>query len=176
MKTELDPESDKEKSTRWMDEVISPEEQAVSEMTEDVFSSRGGEDGQEEVENEEARRHNMRDTMNFADIGQEGMDDEDGGVGDETSTSKSVQIGAVRKAKLINFAKLNEKAYKVDVIATAKDDLKKLDLKVTLLRKQRRVDRKQLRKKKILDKLMANENGRSPLVAEAMERLRNQQK
>ena len=113
--------------------------------------------------------------MSFNAIGQEGNDSEDGD-GEETTTSKCVQIGAVRKAKLVNFAKLNDKAYKVDVIGTAKDELKKLDLKITLLRKQRRNDRKQQRKKKILDKLLANENGRSPLVAKAIQRLRDQQK
>ena len=113
--------------------------------------------------------------MRFDDIGREGIDSEDG-YGEESSTSKSVQIGAVRKAKLINFAKLNDKAYKVDVIATAKYELNKLDLKVTLLRKQRRQDRKQQRKKKILDKLLENENGRSPLFAEAIQRLRDGQK
>ena len=67
--------------------------------------------------------------------------------------------------------KLIPDAYKIDVIGKARDDLKKLDLKVTLLRKQRRQDQKQLRKKKILDKLLASKNGRSPLVAEAIQRL-----
>ena len=139
MKTLLEPESEMEKSTRWMDEVISPEEQAVSDMTEELFSSTGGEDGQESLDPEEGNRNNVRESMRFDDIGREGIDSEDG-EGEESSTSKSVQIGAVRKAKLINFAKLNDKAYKVDVIATAKYELNKLDLKVTLLRKQQRQD------------------------------------
>ena len=77
----------------------------------------------------------------------------------------------MRKAKLVNFAKLNDKAFKVDVISMSKDELKKLDLKVTLLGKQRRADWKQLRKKKILDKLIANDRGQSLLVAEANQRL-----
>ncbi len=175
MKTELDPESEKDKSTRWMDEVISPEEQAVSEMTEDVFESRERQEGEEEFESEQSRRQNTRETMSFGDIAREGNDNEDED-GEDSATTKSVQIGAVRKAKLIQFSKLNDRAFKVDVIATAKDELKKLDLKVTLLRKQRRNDRKQARKKKILDKLLANESGHSPLIAEAINRLRNQQK
>ena len=142
MKTELDPESEKDKSTRWMDEVISPEEQAVSEMTEEVFESRERQEGEEEFESEQSRRQNTRETMSFGDIAREGNDNEDDN-GEDLSSTKSVQIGAVQKAKLIRFSKLNNKAFKVDVIATAKDELKKLDLKVTLLRKQRRNDRKQ---------------------------------
>ena len=78
------------------------------------------------------------------------MDAEDGEE-EDGSQSKSVQIGAQRRARLVQFAKLNLDAYKVDVITQAKDDLKKLDLKVMLLRKQHRADWKQLRKKKILD-------------------------
>ncbi len=129
----------------------------------------------EEAECEERRRRRLNETMNFGDIGREGMDKEDE-AGEDGTTTKSVQVGAQRRANLVNLAKLVPDAYKVNVVKTAKDDLRKLDLKVTLLRKQRRADRKQLRKKKILDKLLMNENGRSPLVAEAIQRLRNQQK
>ena len=72
--------------------------------------------------------------MNLGDIGQEGRDGEDGEE-EDGSLPKSVQIGAQRRARL-QFAKLNPDAYKVDIITKAKDDLKKLDLKVSLLQKQ----------------------------------------
>ena len=175
MKTELAPESEADKLRRWLDEIISPEEQAVSEMTDELFASGDREAAEARFECEESRRRRINETMNFGDIGEEGVDSEDRD-GVEGTTAKSVQIGAQRRAKLINFSKLNPDAYQVDVIGKARDDLKKLDLKVTLLRKQRRSDRKQLRKKKILDKLIANENGCTPLVAEALQQLRNQQK
>ncbi len=38
LKTELSPESEADKSQRWMNEVISPDEQAVSELTDELFT------------------------------------------------------------------------------------------------------------------------------------------
>ena len=118
MKTELSPESEAEKSRRWMEEVISPEEQAVSEMTDELFKSRGGEEGQEQFDRESSSVRRTDEKRDFRSIGQEGVDNEDRDEVGEGSSAKSVQIGSVRKANLVSFTKLNDKAFKVDVIST----------------------------------------------------------
>ena len=77
MKTELSPESEAEKSCCWMEEVISPEEQAVSEMTDELFESRGGEDGQEQFDRKSSSLRRTDETRDFGSIGQEEVDNED---------------------------------------------------------------------------------------------------
>lgn len=88
-----------------------------------------------------------------------------------------VRVGKSKKNISVRKSAVNELSL-CDVFTVARELLVKKDLKVTRYRRKLRADRSQKRKLRLLHEMMANEpsSGRSPLVIEAFERIRNRKR
>ena len=182
--TKLEVETEAEKSTRWMDKVVSVEEQDLASMVDRVF------DSNERVNSSESDTSDVANdvVLQFNEIGLEGGDDDEDGdndVDESLNTSggaDSVIIigpGPKKRKVRVRKTKVNALAF-TDVMKCAKDKLAKRNLKVTRHRKLVRLEKDQLRKKRVLDACKGSsqltEEGTSALIAEAMNRLHSRQK
>jgi len=182
--TELDVETEAEKSTRWMDKVVSVEEQDLASMVDRVF------DSSERVNSSESDTADVANdvVLQFNEIGLEGGDDDDDGDNDVDESSNtsggadSVVIighGPKKRKVRVRKAKVNALAF-TDVIKCAKDKLAKRNLTVSRHRRLIREDKERNRKKRVLDECNGSsqlmEEGTSALIAEAMNRLHSRQK
>ena len=187
--TPLTVETDEEKSSRWMDQVMSDEERALSNIADDIFSARKA-DGATSESNE-INNVTSEMTLEFDEVGAGGdesndtgeevnvlgiSDDEevsDGNESEETESEIEVQIGRNGKGIKVRRAKVNELSL-VDIFTVAMKALIALNLPVTRYRKKIRAEREQKFKKRLLDQIKSShrQSGKNPIVEEAFAGLR----
>jgi hypothetical protein len=152
-RTELEVETEAEKSTRWMDKVVSVEEQELASMVDRVF------DSSERVNSSESDTADVANdvVLQFNEIGLEGGDDDDDGDNDVDESSNtsggadSVVIighGPKKRKVRVRKAKVNALAF-TDVIKCAKDKLANRNLTVSRHRRLIREDKERNRKKNL---------------------------
>jgi|AntRauTorckE5430_2_1112549.scaffolds.fasta_scaffold09436_2 hypothetical protein len=189
--TNLSDESESEKSTRWMDKVVTEEEQELTSLVQEVFDSQRHGTNDRKEDNDQSTADET--VLDFDEIGND-EDDEDHDEdeaeleeeveeeqpADNSENTITVEIGvhngkARRKIK-VRKATINPLAF-TDIRTCGNDMLEKRNLKVTRGRRKNRNAKEQNRKKRVLEECLALAGeGGSALVSEAKERLKARQK
>ena len=191
MTTNLSDESESEKSTRWMDKVVTEEEQELTSLVQEVFDSQkhGTDDRKEdndqstvdetvldfeEIGNDEDDEDHDEDE---AEVEEELEEEQPAGNSENTITVEiGVRKGKARRTIKVRKATINPLAF-TDIRTCGNEMLEKRNLKVTRGRRKDRNVKEQNRKKRVLEECMALAGeGGSALVSEAKERLKARQK
>jgi hypothetical protein len=187
MTTNLSDESESEKSTRWMDKVVTEEEKELTSLVQEVFDSQKHGKNDRKEDNDQSTADET--VLDFEEIGNDEDDEDEAEVEEELEEEQpaansentiTVEIG-VRKGKArrtikVRKATINPLAF-TDIRTCGNEMLEKRNLKVTRGRRKDRNVKEQNRKKRVLEECMALAGeGGSALVSEAKERLKARQK
>ncbi len=184
--TKLELETNKEKSRRWTNQVMSEEERALSTITDNIFSNRDSSNSDSastvNASNDESNEESV--TVGFDEIGIGGVEEEpdesneqrdalstvvDDPTMSESNTSNGdsseenapmneieVRIGKKGKGEKVRRAKVNELVL-VDVFTVTMEKLIKLDLPISRHRKKLCMEREQRLKKRLLEEIKSSE-------------------